>query len=103
MSACGAFQHSHHGSVIWVSPDGPLVDQSARRELIAALHAKSWCYEKAGVAAGDQACERFAAALAWAYWPVAANSLKPRSASDWSAAIPATAFRVLLGQLLEQS
>jgi hypothetical protein len=76
------------------------LDQRARAQLTEALGAKDWCYALPGVAAQDEGCERFAAALAWAYWPSAANAMKPQGPGDWSAQLPAEAFRALLARLL---
>jgi hypothetical protein len=76
------------------------LDQRARAQLTEALGAKDWCYALPGVAAQDEGCERFAAALAWAYWPSAANAMKPQGPGDWSAQLPAEAFRALVARLL---
>jgi hypothetical protein len=71
-----------------------------RTELTTALGAQQWCYDNPSLPRGANACERFAAMLAWAYWPSAANSMKPSSPSDWSASMSPHAFRALLAQTM---
>ena len=44
--------------------------------------------------------ERFASTLAWSYWQSPANSLKPTSKKDESAAMAPARFRALLEQML---
>ena len=79
-----------------------LLDDAARAQLTATLGGKDWCYETPGLARGDNACERFAATLAWAYWQSPDNSMKPTSRSDWSAAMAPAKFRALASQLFAQ-
>jgi hypothetical protein len=43
---------------------------------------------------------RFAAMLAWAYWPSAANCMQPSGPVDESASMAPATFRPLLGRLL---
>jgi len=45
-------------------------------------------------------CERFASMLAWAYWPVAANIMKPRNRQDEAGSMSIAAFKLQLGQIL---
>jgi hypothetical protein len=62
--AWGLVQHEYAHQVAYL-----LLDAQARRRVRAWLGGSDWCYEQAGVAHDDQACERFASSLAWAYWP----------------------------------
>jgi hypothetical protein len=75
------------------------LDEQARATLLRRLGAKAWCGD-AGLPRSAYGCERFAAMLAWAYWPSPQNVLRPTSRSDASAAMPATRFRALLERLL---
>jgi len=77
-----------------------LLDDRQRAGLVTALHAHAWCYEVPGTSVEDNACERFAATLAWAYWPSAKNCMKPSGAGDESAAMAPAAFRTLLTSML---
>ena len=69
-------------------------------QLTAQLGATQWCYENRLLPPGANACERFAATLAWAYWPTPENSLKPVGPRDWSASMNARTFRILLARLI---
>jgi hypothetical protein len=77
-----------------------LLGSDARRQLQSSLGGRAYCGEVAGVAHGDNTCERFASLLAWAYWPSRDNSLRPASAADEAGAMPAAAFRALLATLV---
>jgi len=77
-----------------------LLDDAKRAALTVALKAKAWCWEKPGVAHGDNACERFSATLVWAYWPSKDNAFAPASPADESAAMAPAGFRTMLSQLL---
>lgn len=77
-----------------------LLDDAQRASLVSALHAKDWCYEVPGTSVQDNACERFAATLAWAYWPSPQNSMQPSGADDEAAAMAPAAFRALLASML---
>jgi hypothetical protein len=77
-----------------------LLNDQQQASLITTLHAKDWCYELPGTSVKDNACERFAATLAWAYWPSPQNSMKPSGADDESAAMAPAAFRALVTSLL---
>lgn len=72
----------------------------ARSQLTGMLGAKQWCYDDPSLAGGANACERFAATLAWSYWPSADNSMRPAGSSDWSASMSPRAFRTTLAQLI---
>jgi hypothetical protein len=76
------------------------LNQQQRTALTSQLGAQQWCYDNPALPRGDNACERFAATLAWAYWPSSQNSMKPAGASDWSASMNPKAFRTLLSQLI---
>jgi len=76
------------------------LDAQERAELTPLLGAQQWCYDDPSLPRGANACERFAAVLAWSYWPSAANSMRPAGSSDWSASMSPKAFRTLLAQLI---
>jgi hypothetical protein len=76
------------------------IDAPMHAELTGLLGAQQWCYDNPALPSGANACERFAATLAWAYWPSPDNSMKPVTSSDWSASMNPQAFRTLLSQLL---
>lgn len=80
-----------------------LLDDRQRARFVTALHAKDWCYEVPGTRVSDNGCERFAATLAWAYWPSPQNCMQPSGADDESAAMAPAAFRALLTSLLGTS
>jgi hypothetical protein len=77
-----------------------LFDDQQRTTLTTALGTQAWCWEKPGLAHGDNGCERFAATLAWAFWPSPANAMRPTSPSDESASMAPAAFRALVTQML---
>ena len=64
------------------------------------LGAKQWCYDDPSLPRGANACERFAATLAWSYWPSADNSMRPAGPSDWSASMSPKSFRTTLSQMI---
>jgi hypothetical protein len=75
------------------------LNEEQRVALVTALGAKEWCYENPSVPLADQGCERFAATLAWAYWPSTQNSMRPTGASDPSASMAPAAFRAMVVQM----
>ena len=77
-----------------------LLDEAKRAVLLKALGGQDWCYGTSGLDHAAYGCERFASTLAWAYWPVDANSLRPDGPGAESAALPPKQFKALLGQLL---
>jgi len=98
--AWGPIQHEYGHQV-----DFFLLDAAKRAELAAALGAKIWAHDwtKAGMHGPDHStlgAERFASTLAWAYWQSDANSLRPTSKNDESAAMAPGKFRALLKQML---
>ena len=80
--------------------DFTVLDPLSRSILQQRLGASAWCYEVAGLHHGSYGCERFSSMVAWAYWPSTANSYRPESAADESAAMPAPEFRQLLSTLV---
>jgi hypothetical protein len=78
-----------------------LLDATTRATLTSALGASDWCYEVPGTPQAANGCERFAATLAWAYWPSPQNSVRPTGKSDLAGALPPAAFRTLVAQLLD--
>jgi hypothetical protein len=93
--AWGTVQHEYAHQV-----DYFLLDDATRAELQSVLGGVDWCYSLTGLAHAQHGCERFASTLAWAYWPVAANSMRPTSATDESAAMQPAQFRALLNGLI---
>ena len=75
------------------------LNQQERAALVTALGAKEWCYETPSLPLADQGCERFAATLAWAYWPSTQNSMRPTGAADPSASMAPAAFRAMVVQM----
>jgi hypothetical protein len=94
----GVVQHEYAHEV-----DFFLFDSAIRAQLQTLLGAADWCYEVPGLTHAQQGCERFASALAWAYWPVADNCMKPSEVDGESAAMTPSAFRALLTALLGAS
>ena len=96
----GPIQHEYAHQV-----DFFLLTDDQRTELNALLHGKVWSHDQSTAAlhGPDHASlgtERFASTLAWSYWQSGANSLKPASRKDESAAMAPARFRALLQQLL---
>ena len=78
-----------------------LVLDPARRALLQErLGGSAWCREVPGLGHAAYGCERFTSMVAWAYWPSPDNAYRPESATDESAVLPATEFRLLLSALL---
>ena len=77
-----------------------LLTDADRAQLQAALGAKDWCYETAGLQHSDHGCERFASELSWAYWPSAGNVLRPTGPGGESSGMPAADFRALVDHML---
>jgi hypothetical protein len=76
-----------------------LMDQQ-RTQFVPLLGARQWCYEDPSLSPGANACERFAATLAWAYWPSQQNCMQPSGRDDWSASMEPGAFRTLLASMI---
>jgi hypothetical protein len=93
----GVVQHEYAHQV-----DFFLFDDATRADLTSLLGARDWCYEVPGLRHDQQGCERFASTLAWSYWPVPENCMRPTAAGDESAAMAPAAFRALLAGLLPQ-
>ena len=91
----GVVQHEYAHQV-----DFLLFDDAMRAQLDPLLGGTVWFYTVPGLAHGRYGCERFASTLAWSYWPSSANSMKPTSGSDESAAMPPAQFRALLASVL---
>jgi len=62
-----------------------LLNDQQRTQLVPLLGARQWCYEDPTLLPGANACERFAATLAWAYWPSPQNCMQPSGVDDWYA------------------
>ena len=98
--AWGLIQHEYAHQV-----DFLLLNDAQRAVLNGALHGTVWwnsstSYATTGPNHGALGSERFASTLAWTYWQSPANSLKPTSASDESAAMAPAKFRQLLERML---
>jgi hypothetical protein len=78
-----------------------LLDGERRTKLLRLLGGRDWCYGISGLAHGQYGCERFAATLAWSFWPSRQNALRPGSPSAESAAMRPRAFRAVLARMLE--
>jgi len=89
--AWGVVQHEYAHQV-----DFFLLTPAARAELLRQLGGTVWCAQID--ARRDQlGCERFASALAWAFWPSADNCMRPEGARpDWTAR-----FRKLVSGLID--
>src|SRR5439155_20914787 len=87
--AWGVVQHEYAHQV-----DFQVLTDANRSVLAPAVGGTSWW--GTGLAHGSMAGERFASSIAWAYWPNAANALKPSNAKDEAGSIPAADFRGLL-------
>jgi hypothetical protein len=77
-----------------------LLSDVERAAVTTELGGTTWCWGLAGATHADNGCERFAATLAWAYWPSRENCMRPVGAGDESASMPPAAFRALLARLL---
>jgi hypothetical protein len=97
--AWGPIQHEYAHQV-----DFFLLDDAQRAKLTTLLGARLWSHSNVAALHGpDHAllgAERFASTLSWAYWPSAANSLRPASRKDESAAMAPARFRELLSRML---
>lgn len=93
--AWGTIQHEYAHQV-----DFFLLDDAKRAALAPLLGGSSWWSTSPAQSHGDASCERFASTLAWAYWQSGANSMRPASAHDESAALAPAAFRALVAQTL---
>jgi hypothetical protein len=90
--AWGVVQHEFAHQV-----DFLLLDDAARTQLLSQLGAPDWWN---GQDHGNIGCERFASNFAWAFWPVAANAMRPRSPLDEGGSIAPAAFRAEMLTLL---
>jgi hypothetical protein len=94
--AWGPIQHEYAHQV-----DFFLLDDAKRAMLNRLLHGRIWSHGPAaalghGADHASLGAERFASTLAWSYWQSPANSLKPASPKDESAAMVPARFRALL-------
>jgi hypothetical protein len=90
--AWGVVQHEYAHQV-----DFALLTDPMRAQLHQLLHGTSWW---GGEGHSELDCERFANALAWAYWPSPDNVMKPQSANDEGGQVAPAAFRAALAGLL---
>jgi hypothetical protein len=90
----GVVQHEYAHQVDYL-----LLTPTDRDQIQAILGGSSWCSGGEGLAHDDNTCERFATAVAWAYWPSAQNAFDPTRASgeSWLRSAP---LRALLGRLI---
>lgn len=90
--AWGVVQHEYAHEV-----DFAVLTDSMRGTLHELLRGQSW-WGGEGHASLD--CERFADALAWAYWPSPQNVMQPQTSSDEGGQVSPAAFRAALAGLL---
>jgi hypothetical protein len=90
--AWGVVQHEFAHQV-----DFFLLDDSGRAQLLPQLGAGGWWN---GQEHANLGCERFASNFAWAFWPVAANSMRPHSLLDEAGSVSPAAFRAEVLPLL---
>ena len=91
----GVVQHEYAHEV-----DFALLTDPMRTQLHQLLHGTAWW---GGEGHAELDCERFANALAWAYWPSADNVMKPQSANDEGGQVAPAVFRAALAGLLHFS
>lgn len=91
----GTVQHEYGHQV-----DLFLLDDADRKVLRKALGGYAWLPRSASVPHAERGAERFASTLAWAYWQSRANSMRPQTADDESAAMKPVQFRALLDRVL---
>ena len=89
--AWGVVQHEYAHQV-----DLALLTDGMRARLHQLLGGSAWW----GAAHSSSDCERFADALAWAYWQSPDNVMRPESASDEGGQVSPDTFRTVLGTLL---
>ncbi len=94
-SSWGTVQHEYAHQV-----DLYLLSNADRAELLQSLGGKAWFPRSKALAHDLRGAERFASTLAWAYWQSPANSMRPRSKTDESAAMEPTRFRTMLARTL---
>ena len=87
----GVVQHEYAHQVDFLVLTDPM-----RARLHPLLKGASWW----GGAHSDLDCERFADALAWAYWPSPDNVMRPESETDEGGQVDPAALRAMLAQLL---
>ena len=92
--AWGVVQHEYAHQV-----DFSLFNDGIRSQLLAKVGGSSW-WSLPELGHAKLGAERFASTLAWAYWPSPANSMKPQSKRDESAAMAPAAFRQLVAQVV---
>jgi hypothetical protein len=88
--AWGVVQHEYAHQV-----DFLLLNDAERAFLLRALGGREWCSTAPDRPHAYYGCERFAAELAWAYWPSPDNVMKPEAPS-----IAPSRFRTLVEGLL---
>ncbi len=87
----GVVQHEYAHQV-----DFLVLTDAMRARLHAVLHGSSWW----GGPHAALDCERFADALAWAYWQSADNVMRPESATDEGGQVDPASFQTLVAELL---
>jgi hypothetical protein len=88
----GTVQHEYAHQV-----DYFVLTPAERATLNVFFGTSDWCYGVRGLQHEAYGCERFASALAWAYWPSPQNALRPVSTAP--ELVPA-AVRALVGRML---
>ncbi|HZR95130.1 MAG TPA: hypothetical protein VFA56_05515 [Gaiellaceae bacterium] len=90
--AWGVVQHEYAHQV-----DFAVLTTTQRSQLHTLLGGDSWW----GSEHSSADCERFADALAWAYWQSPDNVMRPQSASDEGGQVAPAAFRAALDAILQ--
>jgi hypothetical protein len=90
----GVIQHEFAHQIDYL-----LLKESDRGALRALLGGRAWCTGPEGLDHDDNACERFATSVSWAYWPSPQNVFDPAKNRDEPWLRPA-ALRSLLASLL---
>lgn len=91
----GIVQHEYAHQVAFF-----LFGKKERARLARFFGARAWCYERAELHHDGQACERFASALAWAYWPSPHNVARPHGRTHGLSSAASPRVRRLAADLL---
>jgi hypothetical protein len=75
--AWGVVQHEFAHQIDYL-----LLKDADRRALQALLGGSAWCSGREGLDHDDNACERFATSVSWAYWPSPQNVFDPSRNRD---------------------
>ena len=93
--AWGIVQHEYAHQVAFF-----MFGRTERGRITRLFRARGWCHERRGLAHDDHACERFASALAWAYWPSPDNTERPGRTGRGTLPVRPRTLRALMADLL---